>query len=165
MPRDAGVAGSGGITRPVLHKILSSRTLADGVQVRLGVSVEAIHQDYGGVDIVLSDGTCGLYDLLIGADGIYSRTRKQLFPNAPEAEYTGQSNWRIFTSRPAGIDRRHFFLGGPHKVGFTPVSDSLMYLFVAKRTPRMFRSADELFKGLTSLLKDYGGLFGRFGGR
>ena len=57
------------------------------------------------------------------------------FPNAPSPQYTGQSVWRITPPRPADVECRHFFLGGPAKVGFTPVSRDEMYLFVLERTP------------------------------
>jgi 2-polyprenyl-6-methoxyphenol hydroxylase-like FAD-dependent oxidoreductase len=153
----AGVAGCGGIMRPALHKVLSRETLASGATIRLGVSVDGMRQDADAVDVSFSDGTAGRYDIVIGADGIYSRTRDQIFPNAPKPEYTGQSVWRVTTQRPAHIDRRHFFLGGPMKVGFTPVSNDQMYLFVLERTPKQFRDPDDLPDALRSLLSDYGG--------
>jgi 2-polyprenyl-6-methoxyphenol hydroxylase-like FAD-dependent oxidoreductase len=153
----AGVAGCGGIMRPTLHKILSGATLASAATVRLGVSVDAMEQDADRVDVSFSDGTTGRYDIVVGADGIYSRTRDQIFPNAPKPEYTGQSVWRVTAKRPAHIDRRHFFLGGPMKVGFTPVSNDQMYLFVLERTPKQFREPDGLGDHLRGLLRDYGG--------
>jgi 2-polyprenyl-6-methoxyphenol hydroxylase-like FAD-dependent oxidoreductase len=153
----AGVAGCGGITRPILHKLLSARILASGATVRLGVSVDQLIQDGEGVDVAFSDGTTGRYDVVVGSDGISSRTRDQIFPNAPKPEYTGQSVWRVFTPRPADIDRRHFFLGGPAKVGFTPVSNDQMYLFALERTEKKFHTPDQLLPGLIELLKAYGG--------
>ena len=161
MPPEAGVAGCGGIIRPVLHKILSTRTVASGARVRLGLSVDRLVQDSAGVDAIFSDGATGRYDVVVGADGISSRTRGQIFPDAPKPEYTGQSVWRVFTPRPADIDRRHYFLGGPVKVGFTPVSDDEMYLFVLERTPKEFRAPDELVPGLVALLGGYGGIIKR----
>jgi 2-polyprenyl-6-methoxyphenol hydroxylase-like FAD-dependent oxidoreductase len=157
IPPEAGVCGSGGITRPVLHKILSSRILAGGESPRLGVAVEEITQDGEGVDVIFSDGTTGRYDFVVGADGIYSRTRDQIFPAAPRPEYTGQSVWRMFVPRPPGVDRRHYFLGGKAKVGWTPVSATEMYLFVLERTPRVIREPHELPAGLVDLLEPYGG--------
>ena len=157
IPPEAGVCGSGGIARPVLHKILSSRMLAGGVQPRLGVAVDQITQDDDGVDAVFSDGTTGRYDMFIGADGIYSRTRDQIFPNAPGPRYTGQSVWRMFVPRPPEVDRRHYFLGGTAKVGWTPVSAAEMYLFVVERTPQRIREPRELPAGLAALLEPYGG--------
>lgn len=157
MPPEAGVCGSGGIARPVLHTILSSRMTGGGVRPRLGVAVEQIDQDAGGVDVLFSDGTTGRYDLVVGADGIYSRTRDQIFPGAPGPEYTGQSVWRMFVPRPPWVEHRHYFLGGTAKVGWTPISATEMYLFVVERTPRVVREPHELPGGLAALLEPYGG--------
>lgn len=157
MPPEAGVRGSGGIGRPALYRILSSQVLASGVRPRFGMSVVEIAQDTAGVDVTFSDGTAGRYDMVIGADGIYSRTRHQVFPAAPEPEYTGQSVWRMFVPRPPEVDRRHYFLGGEVKVGWTPVSATQMYMFVVERTPRKIREPHELPGGLADLLKPYGG--------
>lgn len=157
MPPEAGVCGSGGIARPVLHRILSARLVAAGVRPRLGVAVEEITQDGDGVDVVFSDGTAGRYDMVVGADGIYSRTRDQIFPDAPGPEYTGQSVWRMFVPRPSWVDHRHYFLGGEVKVGWTPISATEMYLFVVERTPRVVREPHELPAGLVALLEPYGG--------
>jgi 2-polyprenyl-6-methoxyphenol hydroxylase-like FAD-dependent oxidoreductase len=161
MPAEAGVAGCGGIMRPVLHQILSARILDAGIPIRLGASVVSLRQDLerdGPVDVVFTDGTTGRYDVVVGADGIYSRTRRQIFPDAPKPEYTGQSVWRILTARPDHVDRRHYFLGGPAKVGFTPVSDSQMYLFVAERTAQEFREPGDLYEVFVKLLAGYGGI-------
>ena len=158
MPPEAGVAGCGGIMRPTLHKILSDRVRLSGAKVRLGLTVDALDQDADGVDVRFSDGSAGRYDLVVGADGIGSRVRTLIFPDAPKAEYTGQSTWRLMTPRPAGIDCRHFFLGGPNKVGFTPVSASEMYLFVNESTPQVFRDERDLKLGLIERLAAYGGI-------
>lgn len=160
MPAAAGVCGSGGIGRPVLYRILAARVLASGVHPRFGLSVTQIAQDGAGVDVAFSDGTAGRYAMVIGADGIYSRTRRQVFPAAPQPKYTGQSVWRMFVPRPPEVDRRHYFLGGKVKVGWTPVSATTMYMFVVERTPRTVREAHELPGGLADLLKPYGGYVG-----
>ncbi|MCX4775216.1 FAD-dependent monooxygenase (plasmid) [Streptomyces sp. NBC_01260] len=157
MPPGAGVRGSGGIARPTLYGILSSHVLACGVRPRFGRSVDKITQDADGVDVVFDDGTMGRYAMVVGADGINSRTRHQVFPGAPEPAYTGQSVWRVFVPRPPGVDRRHYFLGGEVKVGWTPVSATQMYLFAVERTPRRFREPHELPGGLAGLLEPYGG--------
>lgn len=122
MPAVAGVCGSGGMGRPVLYGILSGRVLSCGVRPRFGLSVTEIVQDGAGVDVAFSDGTAGRCALVIGADGIYSRAPRQLFPAAPKPEYTGQSVWRMFVPRPPEVDRRHYFLGGEVKVAAGPRS-------------------------------------------
>ena len=157
IPEEAGVAGSGGTLRPTLHKILSKRVKESGADVRLGLTVESFTQDEGGVDVIFSDGASERYDLVVGADGVFSRMRGLIFPHAPKPAYTGQSAWRLNLKRPPEINCRHYFLGGPHKVGFTPVSATEMYLFLLERTPQVFREDTELPDYLRGLLADYGG--------
>jgi 2-polyprenyl-6-methoxyphenol hydroxylase-like FAD-dependent oxidoreductase len=158
MPAEAGVCGSGGIMRPTLHRILSQRVLAADTKVRLGITVDVLSQDDLGVDVRFSDGSRGRYELVVGADGINSRIRGLVFADAPKPAYTGQSTWRLVTKRPPEIICRHYFLGGPHKVGLTPVADDAMYLFVNERTPNIFRDDKDLHVGLAKLLEDYGGV-------
>jgi len=151
--------GCGGIMRPILHKILSDETLKLGTQVRLGLTVDGINSDAEGVDVRFSDGSTGRYDLLVGADGVFSRVRTLLFPDAPRPRYTGQCVWRIVAPRPASITRRHFFLGGPAKVGLTPVSDDEMYMFYLETTEKRTPLPDEqLPQELRRLMSGYGGI-------
>ncbi|HSV84468.1 MAG TPA: FAD-dependent oxidoreductase [Ramlibacter sp.] len=156
---DAGVPSSGGIMRPLLHGILSERTLALGTRVRLGLTVDALKPDAEGVDVRFSDGTSGRYDFVVGADGVFSRVRTLLFPQAPRPQYTGQCVWRLVAPRPAEIDRRHYFLGGPVKVGLTPVSREEMYMFLLETTPRRPVLDDaQLPRELAGLMEGYGGV-------
>jgi FAD-dependent urate hydroxylase len=63
-----------GIARVRLHEWLL--TAAAGIQHRLGISPTALTQDDNQVRVSFSDGTSGDYDLVVGADGIYSTVRK-----------------------------------------------------------------------------------------
>ncbi|OXM75149.1 MULTISPECIES: FAD-dependent monooxygenase [Amycolatopsis] len=55
------------------------------VDIRFGTTVTAVSQDAGGVDVTLSDGTVERADLLVGADGLHSATRRLVF--GPEEEF------------------------------------------------------------------------------
>ncbi len=156
-----GAHGSGGIMRPVLHNILSGRVRQADISVNLGCTVDALRQEDEHVQVDFSDGRRARYDLVIGADGVYSKVRQLIFPDAPAPAYTGQSAWRLTVPRPADVDCRHYFLGGPNKVGFTPVSRDEMYLFLLQKTPRMFREDAELPQALRELLAGYGGHIAR----
>jgi 2-polyprenyl-6-methoxyphenol hydroxylase-like FAD-dependent oxidoreductase len=120
----------GGVMRPVLHRILSTRTRADGVSVRLGVSVAELRDRGKEIEVLFSDGQSGRYDLVVGADGIFSKTRAQVFPEAAKPIFTGQVVYRLLAERPAGFDRSYFFMGEDYKVGFSPVSPTHMYMFL-----------------------------------
>jgi naringenin degradation protein FdeE len=127
--------GTGGIMRPDLHRILSARTLGSGVHVRLGTTVETFAQVPGGVEVKLTNGHRELYNLLVGADGIYSKMRERVFPEAPRPKLTGQVIYRIVAERPKGFDRTHFYIGSDAKLGFNPVSRTHMYMSLLERSP------------------------------
>jgi 2-polyprenyl-6-methoxyphenol hydroxylase-like FAD-dependent oxidoreductase len=154
-----GIPGAGGILRPVLHRILAEQVKALGVEVRLGVGVQSVHQQESGIAAVFTDGAQDRYDVIVGADGIASGLRKLLFPEAPGPRFTGQACWRLTTERPPGIDRRHFFLGGRGKCGLTPVSKGEMYLFYLEHVPdNPWREPSRQYVLLRELLGQYGGV-------
>lgn len=136
-PRIAGpdVPGGGAIMRPVLARILAEATRASGANVRLGCTFSAIEQDAEGVEVRFSDGAHQRYDLVIGADGVYSAVRDALFPDAPRPRYTGQAVWRAVLPRPPEIKTMSMWMGGQVKPGVNPVSATQMYLFLTEARP------------------------------
>lgn len=133
-PRIAGpdVPGGGAIMRPVLAAILAEATRASGANVRLGCTFASFAQDDDGVDVAFTDGSKARYDLVIGADGLYSTMRATLFPDAPSPAYTGQGVWRAVLPRPAEVDHAMMWLGPKIKAGVAPVSDQEIYLYVTE---------------------------------
>lgn len=123
-----------GVGRPALHKVLGDRTIASGAKMRLGVTAAKIDDQGDQVAVAFSDGTQGSFDLVVGADGVYSQTRKMLFPDAPSPRYTGQAVWRYNLPRPEGMDSLQAY-NGPTGVGLVPISQSLMYMFVTTSEP------------------------------
>jgi 2-polyprenyl-6-methoxyphenol hydroxylase-like FAD-dependent oxidoreductase len=159
--RAAGeIPGTGGIMRPVLHQILADRVRALGAGVRLGVTVDDLRQDDAGVDVRFSDDREGRFDLVVGADGIFSSVRSLILADPPTPQYTGQACWRLKVPRHPEIDRRCFFLGGPVKVGLTPVSADEMYMFVLEASPRRRPDPAIQHEELRRLLAGYGGPVG-----
>jgi 2-polyprenyl-6-methoxyphenol hydroxylase-like FAD-dependent oxidoreductase len=69
--------------------------------------------------------------LVVGADGIYSNTRRHDLPRSRQSRsFTGQVIYRLVAERPRGVDRTYFYMGGDYKVGFNPVSATHMYMFL-----------------------------------
>ena len=124
---------TGGIMRPVLHKMLSTKTLESGTHVRLGMTVTRLVERDAEVEVTFSDDTRENYDLVVGADGIFSSVRGLVFPGAPKPLATGQIVYRLLAERPPGLDRTHFFMGEDCKIGFSPVSATHMYMFLLHR--------------------------------
>jgi 2-polyprenyl-6-methoxyphenol hydroxylase-like FAD-dependent oxidoreductase len=80
------------IHRRALHDILLRGT--DGVPIRWGTTVEEIVQDSSSVRVRFSDGSTGAYDVVVGADGIYSSVRRIVFPGTVP-RHVGQVSWRM----------------------------------------------------------------------
>jgi 2-polyprenyl-6-methoxyphenol hydroxylase-like FAD-dependent oxidoreductase len=157
-PRVAGpdVPGSGGIMRPALAAILAEATRAAGTRVLLGASFERIAADDGGVTVALTNGDVRRYDLVIGADGLFSKVRETMFPEVPRPTYTGQCVWRAVVDRPAGNDTAIMWLGPKVKVGFNPVSDEQAYIFVTVDQPTKQRlEPGDYLRVLKEVLKPF----------
>ena len=123
-----------GISRPALHKVLGDSTIAAGAEVRLGITAADISDNGAAVDVTFSDGTTGRFDIVVGADGVYSDTRRAIMPDAAQPEFTGQSVWRYNFPRPADLDALHVY-NGPTGVGLVPISRDLMYMYVTTPEP------------------------------
>jgi 2-polyprenyl-6-methoxyphenol hydroxylase-like FAD-dependent oxidoreductase len=90
--------------------------------------------DGAAVHVDFSDLSSGIYDLVIGADGVYSQTRAMIFPEAPSPEFTGQSVWRYNLPRPVDLDAMHVY-NGPIGAGLVPIGADFMYLYLTTREP------------------------------
>lgn len=136
-PRVAGpdVPGGGAILRPVLARILVDATRAAGTKVRLGCSFASLRQDAEGVDVEFTNGDQQRYDLVVGADGLYSKVRHAVFPDAPKPKYSGQGVWRAVVPRPPEIKSAVMWIGPRVKPGVNPVSKNEMYLFITEPRP------------------------------
>ncbi|MCA0205359.1 MAG: FAD-dependent oxidoreductase [Proteobacteria bacterium] len=130
-----GATGNGGIMRPVLAKLLSDRVRSTATNVRLGLSATGFDNRDDGITVTFSDGTRGEYDLVIGADGLYSTTRAAVFPEAPKPRYVGQAVWRAVLPLPEGIETVTMWIGSKLKYGVNGVSDGRAYLFVTEDRP------------------------------
>lgn len=129
-----GYPGSMGIRRPELHRVLGNAARKAGAEIHRGLTVARMDEEDEEVCVALSDGTQGAFDIVIGADGIYSQTRQMLFPDAPPPEFTGQSVWRHNLPRPDGFDALQIY-NGPTGVGLVPMSDDLIYIYATTPEP------------------------------
>lgn len=141
-----------GITRPALQKVLANRAKAEDATIRLGLTATDLEDDGAGVDVTFSNGTRTRYDLVVGADGALSQTRRMIFPDAESPEYVGMSVWRYNLPRPKDMNALRLFVG-PNGVGLVPMSESLMYMFVTSPEPGEFRyPQDQLAAAMRSKL-------------
>ena len=97
---------------------------------RLNSHLDRFEQDAHGVTITLADGSTATGDVLIGADGIHSTVRAQLF-GRELPRYTGNVAWRglVPAERVAHLD-----LGRVTGVWMGPNRSIVQYYVAARRT-------------------------------
>jgi 2-polyprenyl-6-methoxyphenol hydroxylase-like FAD-dependent oxidoreductase len=134
-PSRPGFPAAIGMQRPVFADFMAKTATDNGASIREGLTVESMKQDADGVDVRLTDGTAARYDLVVGADGVFSGIRKQIFGDAHEPTYVGQGVYRFMTDRHPSIDQIVVFVGPKLKAGFIPLSEDSMYLFTTMSYP------------------------------
>jgi 2-polyprenyl-6-methoxyphenol hydroxylase-like FAD-dependent oxidoreductase len=121
-----------GMPRPELARILLDRATEVGVKVRFGAAPAGLIQDGAGVDVAFSDGSTGRYDLVVGADGIRSWTRRALGIDL-ETRPVGMGIWRAFGPRPDSVTRTDLYYGGPSYIaGYCPTGDASLYAYIVE---------------------------------
>jgi 2-polyprenyl-6-methoxyphenol hydroxylase-like FAD-dependent oxidoreductase len=144
--------------RPTLARILMSRAERAGVKLRFSTTIQKLEQDADGVDVRYTDGATGRYDLVIGADGVRSWTRRML--QIPlETRSVGMGIWRVFAPRPAEVENSEFFYGGPcYIAGYTPTGQNSVYaVLVEDAQDRTTLSPDEKVAIVRQLSEAYHG--------
>ncbi len=156
---EEGLPATGGIMRPTLHRIMQDRVRELDISVRLGLTVTALETEGEGVNVTFSDGTNGRYDLVIGADSVFSSVRKLAFPHMGEPVETGQGCWRISIRKPPEQDMGEFYFGSDNPCGITICGQDAVYLFLlTPHVPReKFMDDEELFTTMKDLLGPFGG--------
>jgi 2-polyprenyl-6-methoxyphenol hydroxylase-like FAD-dependent oxidoreductase len=158
-PIEQGLPATGGIMRPVLHRIMQDQVKALDTTVRLGLTVSDLVNETHGVRVLFSDGTEGRFDLVVGADSVRSSVRDLAFPHMEEPEHTGQACWRVSMKRPPSLQKGEMYLGHEYPCGITRCGEEMVYLFLLtphQRSSKHFDDA-ELYVGIKERLADFGG--------
>jgi 2-polyprenyl-6-methoxyphenol hydroxylase-like FAD-dependent oxidoreductase len=120
------------IHRADLHEVLlaATRERLGGGALQLGHRCLRLEQEPGAVILYCDNGAAYRARLAVGADGIHSAVRRQLYPNEGPPRYSGVNMWRGATPWPA-------FLGGDIMVstGWLTVGKTVIYP-IRHGTPR-----------------------------
>ncbi|MFC9324531.1 FAD-dependent monooxygenase [Kitasatospora sp. NPDC057015] len=128
-PQMDDAPSNNGIPRPALAKVLGRAAAEAGAKIRFGTTITDLADDGEGVDVTLSDGGSGRWDLVVGFDGIGSPLRKRLYGDRFEPEYTGFANWRVTVPRDPEVRGVVMSAGNLNaKALLTPITDDTMYL-------------------------------------
>jgi len=77
------------VQRSELHTVLREHATAAGAKIHYGKRLVDVTETANGVTAHFADGSSATGDVLIGADGVRSRVRTAIDPNAPGPRYTG----------------------------------------------------------------------------
>lgn len=113
----------GQIPRARLLELL--RSVVPHVPLRMGVGLEALNQVGQTVEVTLSDGSQQTYDLVVGADGINSKTRELLFGEVKRVS-TGWGCWVWWAdSLAVPHDRVTEYWGAGQYIGVYPTRSTV----------------------------------------
>jgi 2-heptyl-3-hydroxy-4(1H)-quinolone synthase len=121
----------------LVHRAHLHECLAEGVPpgaVRLGVRVRALREVAGGVAVETEAGETLDGDVLVGADGIDSQVRGQLF-GATAPVHLGYRSHRFVVANRDGLVHFAEFLGRGQSVGLVPIGDGLLYVWTTFDSP------------------------------
>ena len=125
------------IHRADLFDVLYGAANDLGVDVRFGSALESFNRESSAVHVNTADGQSYLADALIGADGINSRVRSQLWGDAP-TRYSGYICWRGIVTNPdlvQRVDTMNEVWGKASRCGFMRCSPDKVYWFATKSSP------------------------------
>ncbi len=120
------------VRRGVLQRVLREEAERRDIDVVFGKRLVSYEVIGGGVVARFADGTEAEGNLLIGADGIHSRTRGLLDPQAPSPNYTGLlslGGYSHTTTTPPTPETQHFVFGQHAFFGYLVRESGEVYWF------------------------------------
>lgn len=118
-----------GVSRRILHEVMYEEAEKLGIPYRMGLTVESLENGEEAVHVTFTDSSTASYDMLIASDGIYSHIRDLVFGKM-SPRYMGLSVWRYAFPRHEDLDTGYMYYGRCSKIGFIPMSDESMYMFM-----------------------------------
>ncbi|MEV0624559.1 FAD-dependent monooxygenase [Nonomuraea wenchangensis] len=137
------------LPRAALMEVLTG-ALGPGV-LRLGTKVAETDPETGAVRTEAGEELRA--DLVVGADGIRSRTRRTLFPGHPGPVYAGVTAWRALVPRGDLEIGAAESWGRGRVVGVSPLAGDLVYFYATDVLPEGVAFADER----EELIRRFGG--------
>jgi 2-polyprenyl-6-methoxyphenol hydroxylase-like FAD-dependent oxidoreductase len=133
------------IHRADLLEVLRA-AVPEGV-LRPGTLVSAVRADG---TVTHSGGECRA-DLVVGADGVRSATRRSVWPTAQEPRYVGYTSWRMVCP-PVPVTETSEWWGRGERFGYSPLPDGRIYVYA---TANAQEGASD--GGLPELRRRFGG--------
>ncbi|QDZ12758.1 FAD-dependent monooxygenase [Devosia ginsengisoli] len=94
IPIAPGQPGQVMISRPDLAAMLDRNARARGAHIKHHVTFETVRETQDGVEVTFTDGTSGKYDLLVGADGVFSTVRRDVLDIQQAPRRAANGTWQ-----------------------------------------------------------------------
>ncbi|MEU1880949.1 FAD-dependent monooxygenase [Streptosporangium sp. NPDC020072] len=108
--------------------------------LRSGIEVQHVQRD----GTVRHSGGTSTADLVVGADGVHSVTRRSLWSHLPGPRYVGYTTWRLIAP-PQRVEGSVETWGRGERFGHVPMPDGRIYCYVMANAPAGSRvGLDEL---------------------
>lgn len=136
-----------GMTRPALHAVLFAAASNAGARLYLATTFTQIEQGDDSVRVIFNDGEVDDYDLVIGADGIYSQVRAHVFGKQFQPHFTGQGTWRYNVTRPPELTYSINCRGEElprGKCGFIPLTQNSGYVWLVQHETNQRHAPQQL---------------------
>jgi FAD-dependent urate hydroxylase len=127
------------LRRADLYTALRDEAVRRGVRIHHGKRLTDATITADGVRAVFADGSTAEGDLLVGADGLRSRTRAVIDPGAPRARHVGLLNTGGFADGvevPGEPGTNHFVFGKRAFFGYLVHPDGQVWWFANPPSPR-----------------------------
>ena len=136
--------GSVVVRRGILHQVLREAVVQAGIPITFGARRERIEQSDASVRAIFADGRTVVGDVVIGADGVGSPTRRHIDPDAPPPTYSGLVGLGGFARVPGLAptpDAQHMVFGRRSFFGYLVRDDGEVYWFANVTRPDGDRAA------------------------
>ena len=144
-----------GVYRPEFLRILYEAAERSGAKIRRQVTATSIDVREDACQVVFTDGTEGSYDLVVGADGISSATRRMLFPNAGKPAYAGQMSIR-WMAPGAPVKGEGWFISPLGRLGFYWLPGGVVYVAAVIDAPEgTWLEGEKLYEVYSQLLDSF----------
>ncbi|HZV11548.1 MAG TPA: FAD-dependent monooxygenase, partial [Novosphingobium sp.] len=144
-----------GVFRPVFAQVMEEHAQRLGATLRKGLTVDHIADEAGAARVTLSNGEIRRYDCVIGADGVHSRVRALLFPEARAPQYAGQMSVRWMIPGPA-IPGEGWYVAAGGRLGFFHMArQNVVYAPIVFTMPDEYVTQEAAYARVKALLDEF----------
>ena len=151
-----------GFTTIAIHRATLQQLLFDKIpkeRIHLGKGFQSYEEcPNGNIKVKFEDDTIIETNYLLGADGIHSKVRKQLFPES-KIRYSGQTCWRGVANFEMTSEFQHRGMelwGNQIRFGISKIAENKVYWFaVALDRPDQKDNRDQLQQKLVEMFKEF----------